>query len=230
MTQAETPAFSEDLALARACAAGDAAAIARLEAECIEPARAALGSFHLGPEFADEVLQLLRTKLLVADPTKPAKIGSYAGRGPLAAWVRAAAMRTALNHRESAQPGRWTSDAEPFAQLASGDPELAFIKGRYRGEFQAALDEALQQLTPRERNTLRHHLVQGLSFHAIGKLYGISHTTVSRQLAAYRQKVLTHLRERISPRLSLDPREFESLLRLIESQLGASLRFLLRAP
>ena len=57
------------------------------------------------PAAIDEVMQALFEKLLVPRDGEPARLTSYAGRGPLAGWVGVAAQRMALGLRrgESAQ-------------------------------------------------------------------------------------------------------------------------------
>src|SRR5262249_54950430 len=76
-----------DLLLATACAAGDPAAHAALEEHYLADVPAALGRFRPSRDFVREVLQALRTKLLVSTTGAP-KIAEYSGRGPLAAWIR----------------------------------------------------------------------------------------------------------------------------------------------
>ena len=60
------------------------------------PIDTALTRLGREPMFVDEVRQVLRTKLLVGDGAPP-KIADYSGRGPLDGWVRAAAVRAAID-------------------------------------------------------------------------------------------------------------------------------------
>jgi hypothetical protein len=52
---------------------------------------------HPGADAAAEVCQVLREKLLTSASGQPPRLAGYLGQGPLAAWLRAAAVRTALN-------------------------------------------------------------------------------------------------------------------------------------
>lgn len=72
----------DELFLACACGAGDAKAHAILETQYLTAARAALLRMDQRPEFIDDVMQDLRTKLLLGEIPR---IRRYGGRGPLIA-------------------------------------------------------------------------------------------------------------------------------------------------
>src|SRR5205823_11653356 len=90
------PAHAADLYLAFACGSGASGALAAFEASVLPQALGAIASIDRSVDFAADVQQALRQKLFVAEPGREAKILGYAGKGPLDAWVRAAAVRTAL--------------------------------------------------------------------------------------------------------------------------------------
>ena len=75
-----------ELALARACATGDAAALARFEAATFDEVDAAWAAVRSPPVERDELRQAVRTRLFVAGE-QPARITGYHGRGPLRAWI-----------------------------------------------------------------------------------------------------------------------------------------------
>src|SRR5882757_6076990 len=79
-----------DLYLAFALAIGDGAALRAFEDTLVPQIDIALRRLRLAGGTADEVKQALRVELL-AGPD--AKIGDYAGRGELAAWLRISATR-----------------------------------------------------------------------------------------------------------------------------------------
>jgi hypothetical protein len=88
----------DDLFLACACGLGDRAAIHEFERRFLGPtAIAAITRVTSAPAVVAEAKQLLRVKLFVQDGVSLPKILNYSGRGPLQAWVRTAAVRTALN-------------------------------------------------------------------------------------------------------------------------------------
>jgi RNA polymerase sigma-70 factor, ECF subfamily len=218
-----------DLFLACACVNGDAAAHAALDAHFLPRVAAAVARVHPGADAASEVCQVLREKILTSESGQPPRLAGYLGQGPLAAWLRAAAVRTALNLRRSAQrQAHAEEEALADATLPGGThPELEHLRQRHRADFQAALAEALAALPSRERTVLRLHLVEGLSLERIGTVYRTHKSTVSRWLARAREEVLAGTRSRLAERLRLSSGELHSLLRDVPAQLDQSLSALL---
>lgn len=219
------PPLESELALARACAAGDPHAIARLEATVLRPVGEALARMASGDGLAEEALQILRHKLLAEVPPK---IGSYRGTGSLVGWVRVAAARELVTLRRRAHGARHAAldDAHELASPAA-DPELAHMRRLYADHFRRAFAAALTELTPRERNVLRHQLVDRLQLEEIGTLYGVHHITVARWLARARRGLLAGTQTRLRAALGLDEAELASVLRLLPSQLDVSVHRLL---
>jgi RNA polymerase sigma-70 factor (ECF subfamily) len=217
-----------DLYLACACARGVPAAHAALEARFLSKVAPAVARVERSEEAVAEVRQQLREKLLASEGGRAPKVAEYQGQGPLVAWLRAAAVRLALNLRRSAER-RARAEEEALAEDAvpAGDVEAEYLRRRHREDFQAALAEALAALPVRERTVLRLHVVEGLSLERIGAMYQTHKSTVSRWVARAREEVLTHARERLAERLKLSPTELHSLLRAVRSHLDLSLPGLL---
>jgi RNA polymerase sigma-70 factor (ECF subfamily) len=118
---------------------------------------------------------------------------------------------------------------EGLASLPSPelDPELAHLKGTYRGEFERAFEAAVSALEPSERNALRQHLIHGLNIDQIGALYGIHRSTAARRIASARQHLLDETHARLRERLRVTAGELDSIMRLIDSQLDVSVARLL---
>ncbi len=74
-----------DLYLACACGTGERAALLAFEQHLLRDIPGQLGA--LSPSMVEEVMQLLRERLLVGSEQAPPKNGSYGGRGPLLTWV-----------------------------------------------------------------------------------------------------------------------------------------------
>ena len=193
-------------------------ALEAFEASIIPAVRPALRRFDADE---DEVLQTVRNTLFA---TEDPKISRYAGRGELRNWVRVAAVRAALKHR--ARAGKSAPGDEALSRFASpeDDPELAHMKQLYRDEFKLAFHAALDALEVRERNVLRHQVLDGLSIDAIGALYGVHRATAARWLARAREKLLLGTRNELRERLSVSREEFESIVGMIQSRLDVSLR------
>jgi len=219
-----------DLYLAFACAEQVPGALAVFEGLCGGVIDGAL-SGQATAAFADDAKQLVREKLFIGgdvdEPGGP-RILSYAGRGPLAAWVAVSAQRTALSlrrHEVSAHARHRAAAAEELA--ASVHPELAYLKRTYRTAFAECFEAALGALGNRERTLLRLHLISRLRLDQIAPMFQVNISTVSRWLAAARESLLTHTREGLSRRLHIPPGEFDSLARLLQSQIDVSLARLL---
>jgi RNA polymerase sigma-70 factor (ECF subfamily) len=216
----------EDLYLACACAAGDAAALQVFERQILGEVGRFVRRIDPSPELAEEVRQALRERLLVARPGELPRIADYSGRGPLGAWVRVAAVRLAIDlRRKRGEAPLPVDEAAPAGEL---DPEAALLRARHQDDYQAALREALATLSVRERNLVRMHFVDGMTVERIGVVYQVHKGTASRWIQAVRQKLLDETYRGLGARLRLSPSELVSLTAMMQSQLHVSLSGLLR--
>ncbi len=215
-----------DLALAAACAAQDPTAHAAVDAGLgeVAAAGAATGS---PKDLVEEVKQLLRVQLLVDKEGKPAGINGYRGKGPLRGWVRITATRELVRHKKKLQREKPLDDANHGRTLegllASGiDPALAALKAEYRAEFAAALREAIADLSTEDRTLLRQSIVDSMSIDAIGAAYGVHRATAARWLTRARAALVAATHARLAARLKLPVDQMESVIKLVSSQLDAS--------
>ena len=217
-----------DLLLASACAAGDAAALAAFEREIMRDVPHFVARFRAGAPFADEVAQVVRDKLLVAGAGAAPRIAEYAGRGPLRAWVRVAATRVALDllRERGAAPARELDDE--LAVDPGASPELEVLKARYREHFQAALEAALQALSPKQRTLLRMHHVDGFSLDRLATMQRVHRATIARWLADARDEIVTRTHEGLRESVAVGDSEFDSVVALVRSQLHVSVTRLLK--
>ncbi|MCI0571044.1 MAG: sigma-70 family RNA polymerase sigma factor [Myxococcaceae bacterium] len=214
-----------DIALTLAAARGERLALAELDRRLSQVVARALAHMRVPEGLVSEVEQQLRQTLLV--PTQPGRaprVLDYLGRGPLAHWLKAGAVRTALNLLERQRPGAYAPQSALEAVPASGpDPELLAVRQRYAPEFKAAFQAAIEGLPADERNYLRMYFVEGLTVEEIGRMRGAHKSTVSRWLARIRQDILADVRRRLQERLKLQPDELDSLVDVLRSQLDLSL-------
>jgi len=209
-----------ELALTCACARGDPRALAVFEAEFLPWARQAASRFG-DSAFVDEVCQQLRRRLLVAEGGRAPRIGDYRGRGALDLYVKAVAVRLALNALPPAERAVQLSDEALLDVPAPAeDPELAVMKLTYRGEFKQAFTGAVRALDEEARTVLRLYYLDGLGLAEVARLYGWSVPTASRRLASARAQVAAQTRALLGAQLKLSPTELDSLLRLIDSELS----------
>jgi RNA polymerase sigma-70 factor (ECF subfamily) len=214
-----------DLYVTCACAQGDARAIVALEQRYFRDLDAALRRLRVSPSLMDEAKQALRQELFVPAPGSAPAIANYSGRGQLRRWLRIIAVRAA---RRLARAGDMTipMDDHLTAVLPSPeeDPELLHLKRRYGEAFRAAFSDALRALPEQERLLLRQHFVDRLTLDELGARHGVHRATVARRLAGARESVASMTREAMIARHAVAPAEYDSLARLIRSQLDLSLR------
>jgi RNA polymerase sigma-70 factor, ECF subfamily len=219
-----------DLFLACACARGARGALDAFDRALLARIPAYLRRLRPPPEIAEDTRRVLLDKLFVAAPGRPPKILQYSGRGALEGWVRVAALRAAVNLLEARSPGGIAGDGDAALERAVGpgdDPELLFLKARYRAPFVAALREAIAALPARDRALLQFAYVEGLTPERIGKVYGVHRTTAMRWIDAARAGVLSGTRARLTEALGLTPSECDGVLALVQSRLDVTLGSLL---
>jgi RNA polymerase sigma-70 factor (ECF subfamily) len=212
---------ADDLYLAWMCARGEPRALAAFDKRVLLRATRGASRIDPSPAFLDEVRQALRQKLLFPEEGSP-RLLEYAGRGPLSSWVRAAALRTALNLSRGHKPAGADS-AVAEVPAASLDPEFDYIAARYRPEFVACFKQALDALEPRERTMLRLHLVDGTGVEALARYYRVHRTTITRWLQQTRTALVAEVRTLLTRRLELTRSELDSLVRAVRSRLDFSI-------
>ncbi|HTB56622.1 MAG TPA: sigma-70 family RNA polymerase sigma factor [Polyangia bacterium] len=216
-----------DLFLACASGHGDRAAIEALEKNYIATARFSLKRFDPRPEFIDDVMQELRSKLLL--PPEP-RILRYGGRGPLLAWIRVSATRTALDSLRSIREavGREARDPDSLEQVDFG-PEVQLLRTAYREAFQEAIAAAVAALTPKDRNLLRRHLIEHMTLEEMAAPYGVHLATIARRLMVLREEIAASVRQHLAVRHGSrgGATSLESLAQAIRSEVYLSLAPLL---
>jgi RNA polymerase sigma-70 factor (ECF subfamily) len=210
-----------DLVLAAACTAQEPTAHAAFDAVLSE-VDAAGASTRSTKDLIDEVKQLIRVQLLVAKEGKPPGIAGYRGKGPLRGWVRITATRELIRHQR--KHAREAPMDRPLDEALGdvGDPMLSQLKAEYRTEFATALREAIPTLGAEDRTLLRQQIVDQLSIDEIGAAFGVHRATAARWLQRARGALVTATRGRLAARLKLPVEEIDSVIRLVQSQLDAS--------
>lgn len=188
MSSANSPPdrrWVEDLALTRACAAGDEAGWREMERRHFPFIRAFTRRFGLPEDVAEEVaLQV------IGDFWRRETIARYEGRSALRTWLGAlvtnAALtaRTRMRAREERERG-----ASPSPSVEARTPEAV--------ELEAALGEtmtaALGALDPHSRLLVLLHYEQGLTLQEIGRIESVSKATMSRRLEAIRSRLRSEI-------------------------------------
>jgi RNA polymerase sigma-70 factor (ECF subfamily) len=219
--QAEGPGrlHGGDLYLVCACLLGDRAALEVLQ----EQIRTA--ATRVRPDGVDELAQALGDRLLVARDDRPPDLAGYAGRAPLAGWLRVCAARMAgrMKQQERA-PEALRRRLEARDVLPLDDPESAHLKESYRGPFEEAFRASLDALPAKSRTLLRLYHVEGLSLQRLAQINGAQNrSTAHRWLRQLHEELQQETLRRVRERLSLTPDETRSLLRLVASRLEVSI-------
>lgn len=223
------PEFLEDVALAYLALQGDATALTALDRDVLVRAGRSVRRVESSAAFRDEVLQQVRTLLLLGSDGGPARLSLYLGRGPLVGWVRTVVMGTALNLLRDRDRHPADGDDSALFKLAHSrdDLELRYLVARYRGEFEQSLREALGTLDTRTRNVLRMKFADRLTLAQIGRMYKVHATTVMRWLDEATAQLAQETRRRLAERVKGPAAEVDSVLSLVRGQIDASLTSLL---
>lgn len=212
-----------DLALAAACAAGDAAALATFDALLVEVVGRAVQRIDASPAFSDVVVQELRVRLLSGE--RP-RIVEYAGRSSLRSWLMTAAVRTALNARRGMAERPHESLDSNIRALAA-EPDMALLRAQARGELATSVRAALGRLAPRDRTLLRLSVVDRVGVEGLARMYGVSKSSSQRWLAEARESLRSLVRADLCTRLALTPTELESFVHVLSDDIDVSVERML---
>ena len=221
---------ADDLYLACACLSGNARAIAQLRNEIRPILVGYLKRVERSAPILEEVEQRLWDALFVGGLEGP-KLATYAGRGSLGAWIGISAQRIALMmQRHERAELRARNEVAARGRVVGADPEIAAIKDRYRAQFQEAVTAAVATLDARDTTLYRMHLVEGLTLERIAKAYQVTHPTVLRWLEKARKRILEETKARLRDMLPVSSGEFDSIARLLVSQLDLNISSVLSKP
>lgn len=221
------PAYLADLYLAFGALRGDPHALRALDGNILPQVDSAVRRIDSSSQFVDDVRQTLRIRMLIGSDNEPPRIGTYAGKGPLAGWLSVSATRIALNLKRGSVKTTSTEDVLRDLPASGPDPEVHHLKTLYRAEFADALRFALESLSERERVVLRLHYVDGMKLAHIATLYKVHESTASRWMSAAVSEVGKLSRKRLEERLSVSRDTLDSMARLVQSSLDVSIRRIL---
>lgn len=219
LSQALERLHAPDLLLAYACSQACPEAIAIVDERYLPRVAASIERVDGSAAFAQDVLQIVRERLFVAQKGRQAKIAEYAGRASLASWLRIVATGVALDMRRTRRGPLLVGEDPGEIPDPLEDPERNCLNARSRGALQQALREALSALPDRERDVLQRAYLRGESIDAIGEFYGVHRATAARWVVRARGLVLEQVRKSLAEKLRLSPVEIDSLLRLVGGEL-----------
>jgi RNA polymerase sigma-70 factor (ECF subfamily) len=184
----------EDLALARACAAGNERAwevfMHRFREKLYDVARQITRDDSLGRELADSAYADLygtRTR----EGNRVSKLASYSGRGSLEGWLRTVlAQEFVNNYRRQRRMVSLDEEAEEGAQFAAAIPDPLPSANPL---LERASDEALRALSPEERFVLSSYFLDERTLAEIARSLSVHESTISRKV----EKLTRNIRKQI---------------------------------
>ena len=184
----------EELALARACAAGHDTAwqafLTRFREKLYDIARGITKEDSSGRDLADSLYaDLYGTS--ERDGRRVSRLNFYMGRGSLEGWLRTVLAQEFVNrYRKTKRLVSLEEQAEDGVQFSAAEPGPA---GPIDSRLGAAVDEALGQLEPEERLVLASYYLDNRTLTEIGRMIGVHESTISRRL----EKLLKGLRKQV---------------------------------
>ena len=184
----------EELALARACAAGNE----RAWQDFINRNRRKLHSMALhitrdgahAAELADSLFADLYG-VNARDGERRSKLVFYTGRGSLEGWLRTVMAQEFINrYRKQKRTVSLEEQTEEGVQFAAAVPAPACSSDKL---LESATDEALAELSSEDRFTLASYYLDGRTLAEIARTLGLHESSVSRRL----ERLATGLRKRI---------------------------------
>jgi RNA polymerase sigma-70 factor (ECF subfamily) len=191
----------EELALARACAAGNERAwedfISRYRQKLHGMALHITRDGAHAAELADSLFADLYG-VNTRHGIRSSKLIYYTGRGSLEGWLRTVMAQEFINrYRKQKKTVSLEEQTEEGAQFVAQEAEPVIACDL---RVEAATDEALAELSAEDRFTLAAHYLDGRTLAEIARALGLHESSVSRRLdrlsAGLRKRILAGLRER----------------------------------
>ncbi len=197
----------EDLAIARACIAGDERAwehFVREHRPVLYRAADALRPGGGARDIADSLYADL-FGLQERDGRRRSLLSYYHGRSSLATWLRAVLAQRVVDAARADR--RIDQLPEDDAQLTAPNPAGSFPdpdRARYGALIQRVLLAALSVLSPRDRLRLGCYYTQELTLAETGRVLKEHEATVSRHLAKTRRTIRSEVERLLRDREGLD--------------------------
>jgi RNA polymerase sigma-70 factor, ECF subfamily len=198
-TQAEARTFLltlrvEELALARACAAGNNSAwelfLIRYREKLYQSALRIAREDSAARDLADSLYAELYGTT-TRDGERISKLASFTGRGSLEGWLRTVLAQEFVNrYRRTKRLVSLDEENEDGAQFAAPEPEpLPSADSR----LESATDAALASLSSEDRMVLAAYYLDGRTLAEVARMLGVHESTISRKV----DKLAKSLRKKI---------------------------------
>jgi RNA polymerase sigma-70 factor, ECF subfamily len=191
----------EELALARACAAGNERAwqdfISRYQQKLRSMALHITRDGAHAAELADSLFADLYG-VNARDGVRKSKLIFYTGRGSLEGWLRTVMAQEFINrYRKHKRDVSLEEQEEEGTQFVAATPAPSSASDQ---RVEAATDQALAELSAEDRYVLAAYYLDGRTLAEIARVLGLHESSISRRLdrvsTALRKRILACLRER----------------------------------
>ena len=214
----------DELALARACAAGNNSAweifLTRYREKLYLSALRIAREDSAARELADTLYaDLYGTN--TRDGQRVSKLSSYTGRGSLEGWLRTVLAQEYVNrYRRTKRLVSLDEESEEGVQFRAADPAPALSQDTRLAQ---ATDESLADLPAEDRTVLSAYYLDGRTLAEIARMLGVHESTISRKLdklaKGLRKQILANLvrrgmsRRQAEEALDVDVRDLQVNIR-----------------
>ncbi len=214
----------EELALARACAAGHERAwevfLTRYRAKLYDIAGYIAKESSAARELADSLYADLYGTT-TREGKRNSKLASYTGRGSLEGWLRTVMAQEFVNrYRRQRRTVSLDEESEEGAQFAAPNPEPALAVDP---RIETATDEALAELSAEDKFILASYFLDSRTLAEIARALQVHESTISRKV----DRLAKSLRKRILAGLGkqgMSRRQAEEALEVDVRDLRVNLR------
>ena len=184
----------DELALARACAAGENSAWEIFLTKYRE--KLYLSALRIAREdsAARELADTLYADLYgttTRDGQRVSKLASYTGRGSLEGWLRTVLAQEYVNrYRRTKRLVSLEEESEEGVQFRAPDPEPVTPSD---SRLSRATDQALSELSGEDRMVLSAYYLDGRTLAEIARMLGVHESTISRKLDKLAKSLRKHI-------------------------------------
>src|SRR6202167_5600596 len=226
----------DELALARACAAGHNAAwelfLVRYREKLYQSALRIAREDSAARDLADSLYAELYGTT-TRDGERVSKLASFTGRGSLEGWLRTVLAQEFVNrYRRTRRLVSLDEGGEEGSQFAAPQPEPVLSPD---SRLESATDAALAALSGEERMVLAAYFLDGRTLAEIARLLGVHESTISRKVdklaKSLRKQILANMvrqgmgRRQAEEALEVDVRDVRLDIRRSLAQGSSTLAF-----
>jgi RNA polymerase sigma-70 factor, ECF subfamily len=220
----------EDLCLAIACEKGDDSAWIEFESQYRSTMNGAARALTRDDAEAEDLVQYVFGDLFgtrLDGDRRLGKLAHYSGRGSLGGWLRAVVYQCFIDRKRVTARFEQVEEVEEFDRLA-GSSAAATQGGisappprpdniedrRLRQASEAALLQAMNAVSARDRLLLNYYYFDDLTLREIGEILGVHEATISRWLARAQKDVRKKTEEILQRQFGMRRAEIAECLQL----------------